>query len=69
MSSPETDDVFSPPTEIAAAEARVEAHSAELRKELGVSDLVLTQISLLIIAANVVGALIFISARRRRLAA
>jgi amino acid transporter len=33
-----------PPTEIAAAEAHVEAHSAELRKELRVSDLVLTQI-------------------------
>src|SRR5205823_1726125 len=34
----------SPPTEIAQAEARVEAHSAALRKELGVRDLVLTQI-------------------------
>ncbi len=34
----------SPSTEIAQAEARVEAHSAQLRKELGVRDLVLTQI-------------------------
>ena len=34
----------SPSTEIAQAEARVEAHSAALRKELGVRDLVLTQI-------------------------
>jgi amino acid transporter len=32
------------PTEIASAEERVEAYSAELRKELRVSDLVLTQI-------------------------
>ena len=31
-------------TELAQAEARVEAHSASLRKELGVTDLVLTQI-------------------------
>jgi len=31
-------------TELAQAEARVEAHSASLRKELGVRDLVLTQI-------------------------
>ncbi|HSU94708.1 MAG TPA: APC family permease [Gemmatimonadaceae bacterium] len=31
-------------TELAEAEARVEAHSASLRKELGVRDLVLTQI-------------------------
>jgi amino acid transporter len=31
-------------TELARAEARVEAHSAVLKKELGVSDLVLTQI-------------------------
>src|SRR5690242_12850354 len=30
--------------ELAAAEARVEAHSASLKKELGVGDLVLTQI-------------------------
>ena len=37
-------DVVSPTTEIAAEEARVEAHSAELRKELGVTDLALTQI-------------------------
>ncbi len=32
------------PTALASAEARVEAHSASLRKELGVRDLVLTQI-------------------------
>ncbi|HKW47546.1 MAG TPA: amino acid permease, partial [Gemmatimonadaceae bacterium] len=32
------------PGELAEAEARVEAHSASLRKELGVGDLVLTQI-------------------------
>jgi amino acid transporter len=32
------------PNELAAAEARVEAHSASLKKELGVGDLVLTQI-------------------------
>src|SRR5437868_2595202 len=31
-------------TDLATAEARVEAHSAELKKELGVRDLVLTQI-------------------------
>src|SRR5213079_2368648 len=31
-------------SELAAAEARVEAHSASLKKELGVGDLVLTQI-------------------------
>src|ERR1700712_230627 len=31
-------------TELADAEARVEAHSASLRKELGVTDLALTQI-------------------------
>src|SRR3954467_14884354 len=37
-------DDHSPPSEFATAEARVEAHSAELRKELGVGDLVLTQI-------------------------
>ncbi|HEY3257862.1 MAG TPA: hypothetical protein VGJ64_03330, partial [Gemmatimonadaceae bacterium] len=43
-SSPGTDRVVSQSPEIAAEEARVEAHSAELRKELGVSDLVLTQI-------------------------
>jgi len=34
----------SPPDALAEAEARVEAHSASLRKELGVRDLVLTQI-------------------------
>jgi len=34
----------SPSSELARAEARVEAHSASLRKELGVRDLVLTQI-------------------------
>jgi amino acid transporter len=38
----------SPATEIAQAEARVEAHSAALRKELGVRDLVLTQILFII---------------------
>src|SRR3954463_14675545 len=32
------------PAALASEEARVEAHSAELRKELGVGDLVLTQI-------------------------
>ena len=37
-------DVVSSSTEIAAEEARVESHSAELRKELGVTDLALTQI-------------------------
>ncbi len=44
MASFEADDVVSQPAELAEQEARVEAHSAELRKELGVSDLVLTQI-------------------------
>lgn len=34
----------SPPAALAAAEANVEAHSASLRKELGVGDLALTQI-------------------------
>src|SRR5215470_6784613 len=34
----------SPNTELAQAEARIEAHSASLKKELGVGDLVLTQI-------------------------
>src|SRR6478752_4316657 len=34
----------SPPASLAQAEARVEAHSASLKKELGVRDLVLTQI-------------------------
>ena len=34
----------SPTTELAKAEARVEAHSASLKKELGVRDLALTQI-------------------------
>jgi len=34
----------SPTTELAQAEARVEAHSASLRRELGVRDLALTQI-------------------------
>jgi amino acid transporter len=34
----------SPATELAQAEARVEAHSASLKKELGVRDLALTQI-------------------------
>lgn len=33
-----------PPAELAAAEANVEAHSASLKKELGVRDLALTQI-------------------------
>src|SRR5512141_2785747 len=37
-------DVVSPTTDIAEEEARVEARSAELRKELGVTDLALTQI-------------------------
>src|SRR5512141_333996 len=37
-------DVVSPTTEIAEEEARVEARSAELRKELGVTVLALTQI-------------------------
>src|SRR5512141_144045 len=44
MASFESDDTVSQPAELAEEEARVEAHSAELRKELGVSDLVLTQI-------------------------
>lgn len=44
MTSPESDTPVSPTSEIAQAEARVEEHSAELRKELGVRDLVLTQI-------------------------
>jgi amino acid transporter len=35
-------------TELARAEARVEAHSASLKKELGVRDLVLTQILLIV---------------------
>ncbi|MGI8497739.1 MAG: APC family permease [Gemmatimonadaceae bacterium] len=38
------DRTLSRATELAAAEARVEAHSASLRKELGVRDLALTQI-------------------------
>jgi amino acid transporter len=38
----------SPTTELARAEARVEAHSASLKKELGVRDLVLTQILLIV---------------------
>jgi amino acid transporter len=40
----ETPLATAPPNELAAAEARVEAHSASLKKELGVRDLVLTQI-------------------------
>src|SRR5512133_501805 len=44
MAGSRDDNTFAPPAEIATAEARVEAHSAELKKELGVSDLVLTQI-------------------------
>jgi len=44
VTSPESDTPVSATIEIAQAEARVEAHSAELRKELGVRDLVLTQI-------------------------
>jgi amino acid transporter len=38
----------SPAAELAQAEARVEAHSAALKKELGVRDLVLTQILLIV---------------------
>src|SRR5580658_3322353 len=38
----------SPATELAQAEARVEAKSASLKKELGVRDLVLTQILLIV---------------------
>ena len=44
MTSPTSGTPVSPATEIERAEARVEARSAELRKELGVRDLVLTQI-------------------------
>src|SRR5512141_569548 len=44
MASFESDDTVSQPAELAEEEARVEAHSAELKKELGVRDLVLTQI-------------------------
>ena len=43
MTEPETAPALAT-TELAQAEARVEAHSASLRKELGVRDLVLTQI-------------------------
>src|SRR5256885_13388190 len=39
-----TDAPRAAPTALASEEARVEAHSAALRKELGVGDLVLTQI-------------------------
>ena len=38
----------SPTTELAQAEARVEAHSAALKKALGLRDLVLTQILVII---------------------
>jgi amino acid transporter len=38
----------SPATELAQAEARVEAHSASLKKELGLRDLVLTQILVIV---------------------
>jgi amino acid transporter len=41
---PDLDLDVSPTTELAQAEAAVEAHSASLKKELGVRDLVLTQI-------------------------
>ncbi len=41
---PDSRPADSPPTSLAQAEARVEAHSASLKKELGVRDLVLTQI-------------------------
>lgn len=44
MTKPPHTDSASPSTELAQAEARVEAHSASLKKELGVGDLVLTQI-------------------------
>jgi amino acid transporter len=44
MTKPHPTDSSSPSTELAQAEARVEAHSAILTKELGVRDLVLTQI-------------------------
>ncbi|MEP6692866.1 MAG: APC family permease [Gemmatimonadaceae bacterium] len=46
MTDPTTgsDPAVSPATELAQAEARVEAHSASLKKELGVRDLALTQI-------------------------
>jgi glutamate:GABA antiporter len=40
--------VPAPPASLAAAEARVEAHSASLKKELGVRDLALTQILFII---------------------
>jgi len=43
-SDPHAHAPLSAPNELAAAEARVEAHSASLKKELGVGDLVLTQI-------------------------
>jgi len=42
--SPTYDLAASPTSNLAQAEARVEAHSAELKKELGVRDLALTQI-------------------------
>jgi len=42
------DHTASPTTELAQAEARVEAHSASLKKELGVRDLALTQILLIV---------------------
>ena len=41
---PSWDASTAPPTELGRAEASVEAHSASLRKELGVRDLALTQI-------------------------
>lgn len=44
MENPDAGNATSPTTNLAQAEARVEERSAELRKELGVRDLVLTQI-------------------------
>lgn len=41
---PSRDDTTAPPNDLGRAEASVEAHSASLRKELGVRDLALTQI-------------------------
>src|SRR4029077_4199236 len=44
MSTPTERADHSPSSDLARAEASVEAHSASLKKELGVPDLVLTQI-------------------------
>ena len=46
------------------AEADINRHSATFKKELGLRDLVLTQV-----VTNVAGAMLFVAARRRQRAA